>query len=92
MVSFVSPFDISYQTDNEINFVINDKNANKWSYLLPKTGSNFQTLHLTADLFTTTTTATATDLEAGDYKSILVDAVDNNSEINVEYLGINNIR
>jgi predicted transcriptional regulator with HTH domain len=82
------PFDISYQTDNEINFVINDRNANKWSYLLPKTGSNFQTLHLTADLFTTTTTATATDLEAGDYKSILVDAVDNNSEINVEYLGI----
>lgn len=83
------PFDISYHTQNNIYLVINDKNGNRWQYQLPKTASDgsFKTVHLTANMFSTTTSATLADLESGNYQSIFVDAIDTTSTIDIDYIG-----
>lgn len=81
------PFDISYRTSSQIDFVINDSKGQKWQYRLPTTNGAMVKRTLTVSNFTNADGAPTSDLSAGKYNNMLVDAVDNSSSIDIEYLG-----
>ncbi|RKN74993.1 DUF2612 domain-containing protein [Paenibacillus ginsengarvi] len=76
------PFSIRYKTDSAVNFLINDADGVRWTCELPGTSGEYVTVNLTESMFTG-----GTAFAAGDYQSMLLDAVDVVTEISVEYVG-----
>lgn len=81
------PFDISYRTQTAIDFVIVDHKSQQWRYHLPATNGAFVTKTLSVENFTGTDSAQRSDLEAGAYNTLFLDAVDNQASLDLEYLG-----
>ena len=79
---YTLPFEIKYKTDNNFNVLINDSQDVQWKYPLPKTNGEFKTVKLTEEMFTGGTT-----IAKGNYKSIAIEAVDETSNIQIEYVG-----
>lgn len=74
------PFEIRYKTDSELDFVVNDSDNVKHSFRLPKTGGEYTTIKLTESMFDGT-------FSNGNYASMVVESVDNNSSIFIDYIG-----
>ncbi|EMG24645.1 hypothetical protein K7G42_01065 [Streptococcus parauberis] len=76
------PFDIKYKTNSRIYFRVNDSDGKNWSYELPKTGDVFKTITLTESLV-----AQGGTMSSGDYQSIILESIDENTAIQIEYFG-----
>lgn len=81
------PFDISYRTQNAIDFVIVDSKGQQWRYSLPATNGAFVTKTLNVQNFTGTNGAQSSDLQAGAYNTMFFDAIDNKASLDLEYMG-----
>ncbi|AVI94111.1 hypothetical protein [Oenococcus oeni] len=80
------PFTLSYQSNKAFQLLINDKNGNQWSCNIPAS-SVFSELPLTASMFSTATSATTADLEAGGFNSITLNCQADGTVIDIDYVG-----
>lgn len=76
------PIDIKYKTSNRINFRVNDSSNNQHIYELPTTNGEFRTITLTESMLSDSST-----IGSADYSSIMLEAVDEDATIQLEYFG-----
>lgn len=76
------PFDMKYKTSNRIIFRVNDSSNNPHDYELPTTDGKFKTITITESMLSDSST-----IGSGDYQSILLDAIDEDATIQLEYFG-----
>ena len=80
------PYDISYKSNNAFNIIITDSAGVKWTYQLPQTNNKWETVKLSEGIFTPDS-AEATTFAEGNYQSVVLDSIDENSMIDIDYIG-----
>ncbi|PDH85296.1 hypothetical protein AO462_03515 [Oenococcus oeni] len=80
------PFTLKYKSNKAFQLLINDKNGKQWSCNIPA-ASDFNELALNAGMFSTSSSATIADLEAGGFNSITINCQADGTVIDIDYIG-----
>ena len=81
---YTFPFNMNYKTNDDLYFIVNDSEGVRWEYILPKTGKAFKTISINADLFTS---AGGGKLSTENYQSIVIEAIDEQALLYIDYIG-----
>lgn len=82
--NYTFPFNMNYKTNDNLYFIVNDSEGVRWEYILPKTGEDFKTININADLFTS---SGGGKLSTENYQSIVIEAIDEEALIYIDYIG-----
>ncbi|MFE2777506.1 phage tail spike protein [Aerococcus urinaeequi] len=82
--NYTFPFNMNYKTNDNLYFVVNDSEGVRWEYILPKTGEAFKTININADLFTS---ADGGKLSTENYQSMVIEAIDEEALLYIDYIG-----